>query len=64
MSQHYWMYTTVKHNAYCLSVGASLPVVHWEGLSNWEAILDWRGEALLSTIPLDGAGWCLLVYGE
>ena len=64
MSQHSWMYTTGKYNAYCLSVGASLPVVHWEGLSNWEAISDWRGESLLSTILLDGAGWCLSVYGS
>ena len=35
----------VERKAFCLDVGGSEPVVHWEGLSSWDVIfflpLDW-----------------------
>ncbi len=29
----------VARKAFCLSVGGSLPVAHWDGLSSWEVIV-------------------------
>ena len=31
---------SVEMKPFCLSVGASLPVVHWEGLSSWDMVCD------------------------
>ena len=35
----------MERKAFCLSVGASLPVVHSEGLSSWDVMVgerDWE----------------------
>jgi hypothetical protein len=42
MFENFWIRWFGGEMPYCLSVGASLPVVHWEGLSSWEVMLEWR----------------------